>query len=133
MNPLRETILIVDDEPAFRRALTSVLDARGYRVLATGSPDVAYQLLGMETVDAILLDVGLPTMSGLALQLAIVHRWPRMADRIALMTGDPYSMDVLRWQREHGGTILAKPFLAGQLSEWLAGVLAQSMEHKAAV
>src|SRR2546427_8146482 len=56
------TVLVVDDDAVLRSSLESVLGDLGYRVLSTGSPDVAYQLLGTEPALAVLLDVRLLTM-----------------------------------------------------------------------
>src|SRR2546425_3613863 len=38
--------LVVDDDAVLRSSLQSVLGDLGYRVLSTGSPDVAYELVG---------------------------------------------------------------------------------------
>src|SRR3972149_4855441 len=92
------TVLIVDDDFTLRGALQSALVAMGCRVLTAAAPDTAYAPPAAEPappsplraggpVDAVLLDVRLPTMSGLALYLAIVHRWPQLEGRIAVMTG----------------------------------------------
>jgi hypothetical protein len=77
------TILIVDDEAGLRRVLERFLERHGYRVLSAGTAEAAYDLLASEKADALLLDIHLPTMSGLALYLAIIHRWP------ALDAGEP--------------------------------------------
>ena len=71
MRVASRTVLIVDDDASLRQALESVLVGMGYRVVTAGSPDTAYALLRSEPVDAALLDVRLPTMSGLA------SRWRR--------------------------------------------------------
>jgi len=78
MSAAPHTILIVDDDAVLRSSLESVLSSLGYRVLSTGSPDAAYQLLATESAIAVLLDVRLPTMSGLSLYLAMTHRWPQL-------------------------------------------------------
>src|SRR5438034_11273622 len=57
------TVLVVDDDAVLRSSLESVLGDLGYRVLSTGSPDVAYQLLGTESALAACLALRLPTMS----------------------------------------------------------------------
>jgi CheY-like chemotaxis protein len=88
------TILIVDDDASLRAALESVFAPLGYRVLTAADGDAAYALLASEPADAVLLDVRLPGMSGLALYLAIVHRWPRLEGRIAFMSGDADAPDV---------------------------------------
>ena len=82
------TVLVVDDEVGLRRVLERILVHHGYRVLTAGSAETAYELLASEEADALLLDIHLPTMSGLALYLAIIHRWPALEGRIAIMTGD---------------------------------------------
>src|SRR5256885_16973656 len=88
VNDTRPLVLIADDEPQLREVLQRALERGGYRVLGAGSAESAYELLAAERVDAVLLDVHLPTMSGLALYLAILNRWPALAGRIAIMTGD---------------------------------------------
>ena len=123
MNRPVKTVLVVEDDPILRRALLSGLGSHGYRVFATGSPDIAYGMLADEEIDAILLDVRLPTMSGLAFHLAAVHRWPHLSDRIALMTGNPEADDVRAWQRKNGGALFAKPFSSETVTRWLSGLL----------
>ena len=86
--PQPRTVLIVEDEAALRRVLERALTRAGYRVLGASSAETAYELLASEHADAVLLDVQLPTMSGLALYLALVHRHPALAGRIAIMSGD---------------------------------------------
>src|SRR5207247_10897730 len=87
------TVLIVDDEAGLRRVLERYLERHGYRVLSAGTAESAYEMLAGETADALLLDIHLPTMSGLALYLAIIHRWPALEGHIAIMTGDAEAQD----------------------------------------
>jgi len=54
-------------------------------------------MLSSEAADALLLDIHLPTMSGLALYLAIIHRWPALEGHIAIMTGDAEAEEVRTW------------------------------------
>ena len=69
--------------------------------------------------DALLLDIQLPTMSGLALYLAIVHRWPHLDGRIAIMTGDAEADEVRRWLEQNRCTVLRKPFDLREITDWL--------------
>jgi DNA-binding response OmpR family regulator len=117
------TVLIVDDEAPVRRVLERVLSRSGYRVISTGSAEAAYAMLESETADALLLDIHLPTMSGLALYLAIVHRWPALEGHIAIMTGDADAFEVQNWLDHHRCMVLRKPFDIGEISAWLAIVL----------
>ena len=118
------TVLIVDDEAGLRRVLERYLERHGYRVLSAGTAESAYELLASEEADALLLDIHLPTMSGLALYLAIVHRWPALEGRIAIMTGDAEADEVRTWLEHHRCTVIRKPFNLQQVTEWVAAVLA---------
>lgn len=117
------TILIVDDEAGLRRVLERFLERTGYRVLSTGTAEAAYELLVTEEADALLLDIHLPTMSGLALYLAIIHRWPRLEGRVAIMTGDAEAEEVRTWLEHHRCVVLRKPFNLQQVLDWVALVM----------
>jgi DNA-binding response OmpR family regulator len=114
------TILIVEDDASLRAALESVFAPLGYRVLTAADGDAAYAFLASEPADAVLLDVRLPGMSGLALYLAIVHRWPRLEGRIAFMSGDADAPDVRSWLARGRYTMFRKPFSFRQIVDWLA-------------
>ncbi|HLI08110.1 MAG TPA: response regulator transcription factor [Ktedonobacteraceae bacterium] len=58
-------ILVVDDEIEIVRALQRSLVAHGYEVFAAGSGEEALEALNRHRLDLILLDLGLPGMSGL--------------------------------------------------------------------
>ena len=117
------TILVVEDEVALRRVLERVLARQGYRVLAAASAETAYELLASEHADAVLLDVQLPTMSGLALYLALIHRHPALVGRIAIMSGDAESEQVRAWLQQNPCTVLKKPFDLQQIVAWARDLL----------
>jgi DNA-binding NtrC family response regulator len=117
------TVLIVDDEAGLRRVLERFLERHGYRVLSAGTAEAAYEQLAAETADALLLDIHLPTMSGLALYLAIIHRWPALEGHIAIMTGDAEAQEVRTWLEHHRCVVMRKPFNLQQVADWVASVL----------
>lgn len=117
------TVLVVEDETALRQVLQRALERQGYRVLAAGSAETAYELLGSERADAVLLDVRLPVMSGLALYLAILHRTPSLAGRMAIMTGDAEADGVRAWLESNPCTVLQKPFDLHAILSWVHGVV----------
>jgi DNA-binding NtrC family response regulator len=117
--PPRPLVLIAEDEVQLRRVLQRALEREGYRVLTAGSAEGAYELLALELADAVLLDVRLPTMSGLALYLAILNRWPGLAGRVAIMTGDAEAEEVRAWLERNPCTVLRKPFNLREIFEWL--------------
>ncbi len=122
-------VLVVDDEPQLRRTLERALHSFGYDAVAVGDADEAYEMLGGSEFDLVLLDLRLPGVSGETLFLAVVRRWPRMAGRIVLMSGDPYSA-AADWPEEmRAAPLLAKPFTLETLQRTVAGVLARVEEE----
>jgi DNA-binding NtrC family response regulator len=83
-------------------------------------------MLGQDMADALLLDIHLPTMSGLALYLAIIHRWPALEGHIAIMTGDAEAEEVRTWLEHHYCTVIRKPFNLQQVAEWVSSVMQQN-------
>src|SRR5712671_4540375 len=63
---LKSSILIVDDEPGVRSALSGVLRDEGYSVEAVPSGEECLDRVTRSAVDLIVLDVWLPGMDGLA-------------------------------------------------------------------
>jgi DNA-binding NtrC family response regulator len=117
------TVLIVDDEAGLRRVLERFLERQGYHVLSAGAAESAYEILATEQADALLLDIHLPTMSGLALYLAIIHRWPALEGHIAIMTGDAEAEEVRTWLDHHHCTVIRKPFNLKQVADWVSSSL----------
>jgi diguanylate cyclase (GGDEF)-like protein len=65
MIPTPATLLVVDDDPMNRDALSRRLTRTGYTVLTAESGPDALAVIGAHRVDAVLLDVMMPGMSGL--------------------------------------------------------------------
>jgi two-component system nitrogen regulation response regulator NtrX len=63
---MKPTILVVDDEPGVRKALTGVLQDEGYEVETVASGEACLERMTRGPVDLIILDVWLPGMDGLA-------------------------------------------------------------------
>jgi two-component system KDP operon response regulator KdpE len=58
-------VLVVDDEPAIRRALRPPLVALGFDVIEVSRGEKALQVLRTETFDCVLLDVNMPGIGGI--------------------------------------------------------------------
>jgi DNA-binding NtrC family response regulator len=124
-------ILIVDDEPALRHTLDRVVSSLGFDVVAVGEPSLAYEMLNGGSFDLVLLDLHLPQISGDALYLALVRRWPRLRGRIVLMTGDPTAVRT-DWPTELiDCPVLSKPFTLDALKSALRGALAAAQAAEA--
>jgi DNA-binding response OmpR family regulator len=111
------TVLIVDDEPAIRRALDRALTRMGYAVQQAGSGEAAIDILSAQPVDVILLDLRMPGMSGQTLFHSIVARWPHLVSRVVIMTGDIEAEEHHDWLRLHDLPILRKPFELAELEQ----------------
>ena len=81
----RETILVVDDEPAVCVSLEAVLSREGYHTVSASSGLAALETLEEQDVDLVLLDLNMPQMSGLELMHIVHERWPHTM--ILVLTG----------------------------------------------
>lgn len=64
MNARRSTILLVEDEPELRASLVHVLRSHGYSVDAVGTGREGLEAFRTRGASLVLLDIGLPDMSG---------------------------------------------------------------------
>lgn len=58
-------VLIIDDEPAIRRAMRSILENEGYTITDAASAIEALPILNNDTFDAIFCDIKMPQMDGI--------------------------------------------------------------------
>ena len=73
------TILIVEDEPDTAEMFAEMMRLSGYRVLKTFGGAAAMGLLQKEHLDAVVLDLMMPDVSGLEV-LRFLRRDPRLAN-----------------------------------------------------
>jgi DNA-binding NtrC family response regulator len=83
--PLRQTLLIVDDEDRILSALRRCLRREGYEILTADTVDLALELVGGRQVDLVLSDHKMPGMSGVDLLQAVRRVQPAAA--CLLITG----------------------------------------------
>ena len=65
MNQSAIRVLVVDDEPAIRRALRPPLAELGFQVFEASRGEEALQLLHSNPVDVVLLDINMPGIGGI--------------------------------------------------------------------
>ena len=82
---MKPTILIVDDEPGVRSALSGVLRDEGYNVEAVPSGEACLDRVTRGTVDLIVLDVWLPGMDGLTTLARLRER--QVEAQVVLISG----------------------------------------------
>jgi two-component system KDP operon response regulator KdpE len=105
-------VLAVDDEPPILRALATNLRARGYEVDLATTGEAALELASQHSPDVVILDLGLPGMSGLevihglrgwsSVPIVILSAREAQADKVAALDAGaddyvtkPFGMDEL--------------------------------------
>jgi CheY-like chemotaxis protein len=110
-------LLIIDDEPGLRQALTMYFQARGHVVDSAENAAEGIQLASVGDYDALLLDLRLPDGDGdgVLRDLAQVGRMPR---RVVFATGDPESA-AARAVSSAGYAVIGKPFALNSVASAL--------------
>lgn len=118
-----ESILVVEDEPGVRSLLCAMLGNSGYQVFsaADGAEAMEFLARGSEHVDAVILDLNLPRLSGL--QVREYFRKTRSAIRTVIVSG--HVPPEMRRDLEQAGDvgIVNKPFSLATLGGVLRDVL----------
>jgi len=123
--PSRPSVLVVDDEESIRTLTAGVLQAGGYEARTAASAEEALALLEERGVDAVITDIRMPGMSGVALHAEIARRWPDLARRVVIVSGDVQTEAVVALSREFELPALEKPFRLEALRAALTDVLAR--------
>ena len=108
--PTRETILLVEDEPAVRQLFAQALVRAGYRVHEARNGQEALKVFDQhgDSVDLLLTDMRMPFMGGA--ELASQLRTRRGTLKLLCISGYAGGHEL-----EFSGDFLAKPFSRDQL------------------
>jgi two-component system, NtrC family, response regulator AtoC len=108
-----DKILIVDDEPLVRRSLEEILKSRRLQTASAGTMAAAEALLGKETFDLVLLDVGLPDGDG---QRFLEHVMALPTHPlVVMMTGNGTIESAVGCMRAGAFDYVIKPFQPAQI------------------
>jgi len=119
------TVFILDDDPAFRRALAQLACGEGYQVLTTDSVHDAHELLRRHHADLLLLDLDLPDGSGLCLLETLDMS---RHGQVAIVTGKP----TLETARRAVGSPVIEYLLKPVRVEQLQALLRRTMQRHSA-
>lgn len=108
-SPRRGSLLVIDDDPLVASILQRVLAAE-HDVRVEVSALAALRLLQTEFFDAVVTDVMMPDLSGLALFEALRATRPAQAERLVFVTGGVWAGDAEDSLVATGRPILQKPF-----------------------
>jgi signal transduction histidine kinase/ActR/RegA family two-component response regulator len=118
----RETLLVVEDEAAVRRAVKRNLERLGYHVLAAYDGEDALRLVeSLDGIDLLLSDVVMPGIDGPELACRLRAKWCDLP--VLFVTG--YSADRLARSDAVGphDRVLEKPYQLEELARTIRGML----------
>jgi two-component system, cell cycle sensor histidine kinase and response regulator CckA len=113
----RHTVLVIDDEDLVRDVLARMIEDLGYTALTAADGITGLDLVEHESVDAVLVDLTMPRMSGADVVTQLRARRPALP--IVLCTG--YDRD--RRGPVNADAYLPKPFRIEALEDTLAKLL----------
>jgi len=122
------TVYIVDDDEGIRKATTRLLTAAGFTVCAYPNGDRLLAELPPNTPGCIILDVCMPGLNGLELQVALGDREDRLP--IIFLTGHAEVPDTVRAIRGGAVDFLTKPIDPKLLLEAVDRALAQDARDR---
>jgi DNA-binding response OmpR family regulator len=120
MSMRRTRVLVVDDEAALRKFVTSVLGAAGYDVVAATDGEEALALMRDESLDLVVLDLMLPGIDG----LEVCHRLREISDLpIIVLSAKGEEVDKVDALNAGADDYLTKPFGVSELLARVQAVL----------
>ena len=123
-------ILVVDDEPAISTLLKYNLEQNGYQVTIATDGQSAYELIGEQTFDAILLDLMLPVMDGMTVLKNL--RQDKISTPVLLVTANGDEFDRVFGLELGADDYITKPFSLREVLARLKAVLRRSQTERSA-
>jgi CheY-like chemotaxis protein/anti-sigma regulatory factor (Ser/Thr protein kinase) len=104
-------VLVVDDEPGNLEVLSRSLK-KEYEVLPAMSGVEAMAILEKDggRIDAIVSDINMPEMDGMALYQAVSQKFPGLEKKVVFITGGMFAEDVARFLKSVPNVCIEKPF-----------------------
>jgi two-component system, OmpR family, response regulator MprA len=123
-------VLVVDDEPAVRRALERALRLESYDVSLAADGEEALDLQASSPADAVILDVAMPRLDG----LEVCRRMRQAGDRtpILMLTARDAIDDRVKGLDVGADDYLVKPFALRELQARLRALLRRSGDGEGA-
>lgn len=121
--PAGGRILVIDDEAQIRKALRTILEARGYDVTCAETGADALVALTQRTPDLIVLDLSLPDTDGIEL-CEKMRTWLTVPILVLSVRSD--ETDKIAALETGADDYLTKPFSAGELVARVGALLRRS-------
>lgn len=127
MSSLTYTILVAEDDDSIRHALTDVLTASGYEVLAAEEGLAAIRAVRERNFDLALLDVAMPGADGF--QVLQVMSEERPGTPVIMLTARGEEEDRVQGLKLGADDYIVKPFSIRELIARIEAVLRRSPER----
>ncbi|HEX9982596.1 MAG TPA: PAS domain S-box protein [Thermoanaerobaculia bacterium] len=124
-HPPQRRVLLVEDEPSVALGTSALLEMEGFVVSLVGTGQEALEEINGFLPDIIVLDVGLPDMSGLDLHDVIAERWPSIPVIVSTGHGDDIKVREHRASGRKAG-FLMKPYGIDEMLEEIVKVSKKS-------
>jgi CheY-like chemotaxis protein len=115
-DPLMANILVVDDEPISRRAVTHALERAKLKAVSVDNPEFAYDLICENNFELIFLDVDMPGMTGYELCGKLRTLPTYKTTPVVFVTGLADFETRANSMMSGGNDFIAKPFLFIELA-----------------
>lgn len=124
-------LLVVEDDPDLSEQLVDALRDAGYAVDLTGDGEEAQFLGDTEPYDAVVLDLGLPTLDG----MTVLERWRESGRNmpVLILTARDRWSDKVAGFDSGADDYLAKPFRVEELLARLRAVIRRAGGHASPV
>jgi len=108
-------VLVIDDDPIFRRLAQMILKKREITVCDADNAEDGITLIRQENPDAVFLDVAMPGTDGLE-ALALIRRDPEIAGtKVFFLTGAEEETVKQKAEELGAAGFISKPFTADML------------------
>ena len=114
-------ILLVDDEPRLLRNLYNLLDGRGFALSTAASGEEAVDHLSLQHFDLVLLDLGLPGMSGHEVMQFVRERG--LDSHVIVFSGNQEIESAIKALRGGAYDYLRKPCSTDEVNKSIANAL----------
>jgi len=102
-------ILLVEDDVAYRTAITKVFESQGWTVVGVDRADAALAAIAKQKFDAAVCDFILPASDGSTLFGKIQEAAPELADRLLFVTGWAGDTKARKLLEHTGRPVMEKP------------------------
>ncbi len=123
------TILVVDDEPGFLKALALILRRDGATVDTADNGNLALALLQERRYDLLLCDLRMPELDGPTFYNILTSQYPYLRQRVIFLTRDILNAESMVFLERSGQPWVPKPCNAAEVRSAIAHVLQNVAEQ----